>query len=80
MKAEISSLITKPLTLRRFFNHIHRVAAKAGIVLEIDWDDFKRWGGQIHDCFTDRELGYKFKLISEYEDGSCFFYYLDEKI
>ena len=80
MKREIESLVTEPMTLRRFFNQIHRVAAKAGIALEIDWDDFNRWGGQICDCFSNREEGSAFKIISEYGEDSCYFYYLDETI
>lgn len=73
MKTEIEHIITKKMTLRKFFNFIKR---SMGNYFDINWDDFKCWDGQICDCFTDKELGCTYKLISEYGEDSCYFYYL----
>lgn len=75
MNNEIEHIITKPMTLRKFYNFICRAFAEKGMECDIDWLDFKRWNGQICDCFTDRDAGCTYKLIAEYGEDSCYFYY-----
>lgn len=74
MQTEIEHIITNhPMTLRKFYNFIKREMASQ---FDIDWDDFKRVNGQIRDCINDRENG-TYKLITEYGEESCYFYYLN---
>ena len=77
MKTEIELLITKPMTLRKFYNAIKRAIVKSGQVFDLDWDDFKRWEGNICEGFSGEEYGGEYKRSSEFNDGSCYFYLLN---
>jgi hypothetical protein len=76
-KTEFQEIICKEITLRKFYNLVVRLMNKNGVEPFFDWDDFKRWNGQIHD-YSKNEFG-TFKFITEWDEyNSSFVYYLDE--
>lgn len=76
-RTEFEQIIEDGMTLRKFYNLVVKLMKKNGVEPFFDWYDFKRWNGQIHDCFKN-EFG-TFKFITEWDEvNSCFVYYLDE--
>ena len=75
-KIEIEQVIGEGMTLRKFYNLVVRLLTKNGVGEFFDWDDFKRWNGQIHDSCKG-ELG-TYKFITEWDEhNACYIYFLD---
>ena len=76
-RIEIEQIISEGMTLRKFYNLVVRLLTKNGVGEFFDWDDFKRWNGQVHDV-GNCELG-NYKFITEWDEfNSCYIYFLDE--
>lgn len=75
-KCEFEKIINKPLTLRKFYNLVVKLMNENNVLQPFDWDDFKRWNGQIHDTFNNDECTYKF--ITEFDaENASYVYYLE---